>query len=468
MAFGSDQPFQRSPFTQVVREGDWAVIWHSLFGYPQIVSADTLELLNLFTTPSTLSSKISDDLTEDEQQGVKALLLGYFIVPEGFDDRAHLQHRMQQSEETIADGSRIKYLELIMSEVCNFRCIYCIHYGNLEGSDRTFSPDKFMQFETAKDALDLYIAVLREHGRKIAEVNFGGGEPLFAWPTIKRVLEYCYETYGKEFEFRFSINTNAVLVTPAIAETLKEFHVEIASSLDGLQEGNDLVRQTKSGQGTFREIVTSFDILAEAGYPLSGFSVTITKENFGQLDESVIDWALARGMTEVRIDIDVIGMVEVPVSEVAEKLMRIRHYAAKLGVNVPGFWARPAENLNESTLDEQVAFCGAVRGNSMCVSPSGGIYACGYSAIQLGTIAQFESFSAPGGGYHQLVRNRLTGRPAMCQGCMIEGQCGGGCQITQEFAQDHDMSKIQRMCDFYRLMTQEILRELLLQEAEKT
>jgi len=46
----------------------------------------------------------------------------------------------------------------------------------------------------------------------------------------------------------------------------------------------------------------------------------------------------------------------------------------------------------------------------------------------------------------------------------------GGCNITQEFARVTKTAKIERMCDFYRRMTQEILleqlREVTAQELE--
>lgn len=318
-----------------------------------------------------------------------------------------------------------------------------------------------MRFEMAKETVNRYLEILRRHGKRVAEINFGGGEPLLAWPVIKQVLEYCRATYGFEFEFRFSINTNASLITPEIAATLKEYHVEIASSLDGLREGNDRVRLTKSGGSTFSQIMHGFETLAVAGYPLDGIAVTVTEKNFYELDESIIDWAVARGMSNVRIDIDVVDMVEIPIEDVVSKLTRIRRYAARQGVDVPGFWSRPAENLNESTLESRVAFCGAVRGNSMCVGPSGNIYGCGYSTTQLGNLSEIQSFHAPGTAYDRFVRNHLTGVMDMCKGCIIEGQCGGGCNITQEFARVTKTAKIERMCDFYRRMTQEILREQL-------
>jgi uncharacterized protein len=461
MALNPNVVYTKSPFVQAVRDGDSAVIWHSLFGYPKVIPLETLEFLESFSEPATIRSRVGNELTDEDQGAIEEFLQCYFLVPENFDDRAFLEERMRDWEKEIVSGSLIDYLELIVSEVCNFRCTYCIHFNNLETSDRISNPKKFMRYNTAKETVDWYLEILRGHGKRVAEINFGGGEPLLAWPVIKQVLEYCRATYSSEFEFRFSINTNASLITPEIATTLKEHRAEIASSLDGLRDGNDRVRLTKSGGGTFSQIMRGFDTLTQEGCPLDGIAVTVTEKNFHEFDESIVDWAVARGMKNVRIDIDVVDMVEIPIEDVVAKLMRIRRYAAVRGIDVPGFWSRPAENLNDSTLESRVAFCGAVRGNSMCVDPSGNIYGCGYSTTQLGSLSEIQSLHAPGTAYHRFVRDHLTGVMEMCKGCMIEGQCGGGCNITQEFARAIKIAKIEQMCDFYRRMTQEILREQL-------
>jgi uncharacterized protein len=461
MALSINVAYRMSPFVQVVQDGVFAVIWHSLFGCPKVIPVETLEFLKSFSEPTAIGSRLGDELTEEDSVAIEELLRCNFLVPENFDDRAFLEERMREREKEIVGGSLIDYLELIMSEACNFRCAYCIHFNNLENSDRINNPKKFMRFEIAKETVDRFLDILRGHGKRVAEVNFGGGEPLLTWPVIEQVLEYCCATHGSEFEFRFSINTNASLITREIAAVLKEHQVRISSSLDGLRDGNDRVRLTKSGDGTFTQIMRGFDALSQSGYPLDGFAVTVIEKNFHELDESIVDWAVSRGMKNVRTDIDVVNLVEIPIDDVVAKLIRIRRYAASLGVDVPGFWSRPAENLNESTLESRTAFCGAVRGNSICVGPSGDIYACGYSTIKLGILSEIQSFHAFGGAYHSFVRERLTGATEMCNGCMIEGQCGGGCSISQEFALATKIVKIERMCDFYRRMTQEILREQL-------
>ncbi len=294
-----DTTYVKSSFIQIVRDKNSAVIWHSLYSYPKIVSVETLDFLELFSKPVLIRNIFGNELIKDDLSAVEELVKCYFIVPQDFNEREFLEKKMREREVGIINGSLINYLELIVSEACNFRCTYCIHFNNLETSDRINNPKKFMRFDIAKEAVDRYFGILREHGKCVAEINFGGGEPLLAWPVIKQVLEYSIATYCTEFDTQFSINTNASLITPEIAATFKEYRIKVASSLDGLCEGNNRVRLTKSGCGTFSLIISGFEMLAQAGYPLDGIAVTITEKNFYDLDESIIDWAVTRGMKNI-------------------------------------------------------------------------------------------------------------------------------------------------------------------------
>lgn len=449
-------------FVQIVRRGDRAIIWHSLFGNPRVVSESALEFLSLFNEPISLADFADEyEVSEEASKIIDDFIGTHYLIPDGFDERAFLAEKMQAGESAVTDGSRVDYLELIMSEACNFRCVYCIHFDNLETSERINAPKKHMTFDVAKKTVDGFIEALRQHGKKTAEINFGGGEPLLVWPVVRQVLSYCVETYSDEFVFSFSINTNGSLITREIAESLRDYRVSVAISLDGLGDANDSVRIKRSGLGTFVEITRGIDWLAEVGYPIDGVAVTVNELNFSGVNRELIDWAHDRNMTDVRIDIDVINMVHVPVEEIVERLVAIRRYAKSLGIDIVGFWSRAFENLNSDVFEDAVAFCGAVRGNSMCVSPSGGIYGCGYSTAQLGSLAQIKYLTQPEGDYHRFVKHRFTGAMEMCRGCMIEAQCGGGCNITQEYARATRSAKMDRMCDFYRAMTRELVLEQL-------
>jgi len=455
-------PLIKSLFVQVVRNKDKAIIWHSLFGNPRIVSRDAITLLNIFSNLRPLSSVLGEyNIGENGEEIIQDLIADHYLITQNFNERKLLANRAKELEKSIVNGSLIEYLGLVMSEACNFRCVYCIHFNNIETSSRIKNSKKFMTFDIARDAVDQYVGTLQRHGKTVASINFGGGEPLLTWPVIVQVIEYCQLKYGKKFMFKFSINTNASLITTDIAKKLKEYHVKIASSLDGLRDGNDQVRLTKSGSGTFKTITRGFKNLAEQGYPLESIAITVSEKNFPFLDEKIIDWAEKQQMCEIRIDIDVVNMVKISIEDIVTKLMMMRQYAKNREIAIAGFWSRPAENLNDSTLNMHIAFCGAVRGNSICVNPSGDIYGCGYSVKKLGALNQIESFYAPESQYNLFVRDHLTGAIEMCKGCIIEGQCGGGCNITQEFARTAKTAKIKRMCAFYRKMTRELLFEQL-------
>lgn len=461
----SNQGLIRSQYVRSLQRGERAVIWHSLFGNPQVVSTSALSLLERFAETTSIEQLAGSELEGGWEEVVQVLIGQHFLNPPEYDEREVLAQRMCESEKTIVDGSRISNLSLIVCEACNFCCTYCIHFNNLGKSERLNSSTKKMSFAVAKRAIDFFVAHLDKIGRQDAEINFGGGEPLLNWSLIKEVLRYCEEAYGKR-KLRFSINTNASMMTLEIAKVLKQYKVQVATSLDGLLEGNDLVRLARNGQGTFELIVAGWDRLAAAGYPATGFSVTCNAANFPLIHEKLIDWAIDRGMRDLRIDPDVIGMIAIPVDEVVAKLMHLKRYAESRGASLTGFWERPIENMNDSVLDTDVAFCGAARGSGICVSPVGEMYACGYSTTKLGNINKLDEFFKPQSGYFHFVVEHQTGFTKMCRSCSIEGQCAGGCQITREFALAEPMVNVDRRCEFYRNITEQLLAEALESEVD--
>ncbi len=458
-----DTIIRKSEFIQSVRREGSAIVWHSLFGRPKLVTDGILEILDTFSVPMSIVefSRIYE-VNEADIAVIQQLLNDGYLIPLGFDERAQLSEAKHKALDAIESGLKVEFLELIVTESCNFRCTYCIHFNNLEMSERhSEGKKKMMQFEIAKKAVDEFFSLLKRNSKKDAVINFGGGEPLLGWPLIERVVKYCLVSYGESFSIKFTINTNASLITEDIAKKLKKYEISVASSLDGLKNGNDKVRISNRGGGTFSVIVAGFEKLADVGYPLDGFSVTVDEKNFPDLDETIIDWAVSRGMKEVRVDIDVITALDLKISDVVVKLLAFRKYAQERGVEVFGYWSRPVENLNESPLESHVAFCGAVRGNSICVNPSGIVYSCGYSSVSLGTISDIPTLLSPDSKYQKLLERRLPGNLEMCRGCMIEGQCGGGCEITQEFSRIDGAIKVERMCSFYKEMTKELLLEQL-------
>ena len=442
------------------QDEDVSYIWHSVFGNPTMVSKKLADFLK--RKQGTMEKEISitemTDLfgidAQDALETIQQLRDDHFII----DSESIEQSKFSNLFETHNQSGRnkVKYLSLIMSEECNFRCKYCIHFSN---SNHAFDKEKFMTEDLARKAINAYIKLILDNNLSEAYINFGGGEPLMNSRTVLKTLEYIAQIRKSiPIPIKIGINTNASLITDDIASALISHGVDIAVSLDGLEKGNNSVRLSKNLNGTYDQIVKGIRILKKNGYTIDGFAMTVTEENFNSVTTELIDWAALNKMKEIRIDIDVVGAVNIPVQKIVNRLMLIRSYGRAFGINIIGFWSRPAENMGLDPEKEDVGFCGAERGNSLCVSPSGNIYPCGYSNYilcnieDMSTIPELDS-------YKKLLQNRNLMFNDDCKDCSILGFCRGGCLITQEANKFSVSDKISRMCEFYRLMTLAIIRE---------
>jgi len=453
------ETLKKSPYIQLVKDGEMFVIWHSLFGCPQIINESGMELINFFSEPRSVDEVKKIGQFDNTEESVAVLKKNYILVPSDFNEREFLEIKVSSYYESFSDGRCIDYLSLIISEQCNFCCTYCISNSMIDASYRKTTKKKIMRWETAKRAIDIFTSILRSHNKRKAYINFGGGEPLLNWEVVNKSLSYCKRRYEKEFEFTFRINTNASLIDKPIAEILKVYDVKIALSMDGLKRANDRVRVSKSGKSAFSQIIAAIDALSRINFGVTGFSTTITEANFDLIGEDLIIFSQERGFVDLRIDLDVIHMLSVPVETAVEKLLNLKRFAESRGVHVTGFWERPVENLNSSILEKHIAFCGGVAGKSMCVSPSEEVFICGYSAGKFADLSKEAIISS--NIYRSIVSNRLVGRVERCRGCIIEGQCIGGCHITEEFGDLTKKTALQYNCELYRQMTVELLKDSL-------
>lgn len=168
-------------------------------------------------------------------------------------------------------NENISQIALQVTQQCNFRCAYCVYNASDFKFQRSHSP-KRMSLETAYSAVDFYAA--RCSNQQLAAVTFYGGEPLLEFSLIQKVVEYAEKKlYGKKL--RFSITTNASLLTPQIAHFLMNHNFLTTISLDGASETHDRSRRfANTGQGSFEVITNNLkNILAK--YPDFEFSCNV-------------------------------------------------------------------------------------------------------------------------------------------------------------------------------------------------
>ena len=141
--------FVKSLFLHSIRKRNQYLIWHSLFGNPIIVNKDAYKYLEIFSTPQKIET--ISKLYKDKKSAFQLLgtyLKIRFINPIGFDDRVFLEKIINRRIKKGLNGSFIDYLELRVSEICNYNCSYCILQNAGRIKDKKYK--KYMEFNTAK------------------------------------------------------------------------------------------------------------------------------------------------------------------------------------------------------------------------------------------------------------------------------------------------------------------------------
>lgn len=465
------QKYQLSINIRVIPDSksELAMVYHTLYGNPRIINKEGLRFLDLFKQPATTEeiSKICDEAPKETIQEFAEI---FFLIKHGFDEKEFLHKQKTQHLLKVSAGQTIDRMGLAISDSCNFGCVHCIHFQP-SSNNGTMLPiyqkpvkQLNMSWETAKRCIDHYIALIREQGHNHCKIHFGNAEPLINWSVIEKIFHYCDGM--DDLTFEFAINTNLVLMTREIAEVFKKYRTRIATSLDGTSQANNAIRISKGGQGTFDRIVKKFDLLAEVGYPLDGFSITVTNKNFNLINTDIIDLAAERSMTSIAFDYDLVSLINIPIAARVAKLMHFKKYANERGINFFGTWDSVFRNLtSESLLTGNHAFCAAVEGKSLEFNIDGGIKVCGHTTAQVGHINNFNQMFKKTGGLLNIIKERFPGTDNYCSGCAIEVPCGGQCHVTREVVARSVGEKWQRlfadMCDFYRTITKALVIEYI-------
>ena len=173
------------------------------------------------------------------------------------------------------DRDYIKAICLNVIHGCNLRCKYCFaDEGEYHGHGGVMSAD------TAKKAIDYVIK--RSGPRKNIEIDLFGGEPTLIMDTIKEIIKYARdneEKWGKRV--RFTMTTNATLLTPDMMDYMDKEMGNIILSLDGRKEVNDNVRIKPDKSGSFDDIVPNIKEMIKRRTKGKTYYVrgTFTREN---------------------------------------------------------------------------------------------------------------------------------------------------------------------------------------------
>ncbi len=147
------------------------------------------------------------------------------------------------------------------SALCNLDCTYCFYL------DRATDPYKALSTRTM--TAETLAAMIRNY------LSYCGDQAVFAWqggePTLaghKFFEKACrlQMQYGADGQVvSNSVQTNATLLDERWCEIFKQYSFLLGVSLDGPEDVHNSYRLNKGGQGTWRRVIESVELLTKEG-----------------------------------------------------------------------------------------------------------------------------------------------------------------------------------------------------------
>ena len=326
-------------------------------------------------------------------------------------------------------NTQVKALCLNVTHACQLRCKYCYLSHFYPEMEIMMTP------EIATKAVDVYIP---ENSKNI-KVTFFGGEALLNFHVVKHTVKYINDKFADASK-KFSMTTNGVAITPAVAAFLKENNFSLIVSMDGPEKlhnenrvyGNqkdsysDVMKGLKllkiagvkritlrgtflpTGKGTLLERVKHLNELCDKGY---ASSVSIEPACLSESCSSIAD--------EMKFTVGHVKEMRKEYQDVAEWM--VQRYKDKLPVSFHNIKVYIDRLVNKKQYSTQ---CSAGMG-VVTISPDGEVFACHREmSSHIGSMAK--------GGIDEAERakwvdNRYYSNPA-CSACNIRNICGGPCR----------------------------------------
>ena len=327
----------------------------------------------------------------------------------------------------------VKALCLHVAHDCNMRCGYCFAAtGDFGGERRIMAP------ETAEKALDFVLT--RSGKRRNIEIDFFGGEPLMAFDTVRRAVDYARsreETEGKNF--RFTITTNGLLLDDEKIGYINQNMSNVVLSLDGRREVNDRLRRTPDDRGTYDLVLQKMQSLVstrgDKDYYLRG---TFTAENldFSNDIEHISDLGFENVSVEpvvcppdrpYAIRQEHLPQIFAEYDRLAERLEKMREEGR--GITFFHFMIDLSQG---PCVIKRVKGCGA-GSEYLAITPEGDIYPChqfvGQKDFLMGNIFE-NTFNAE---ISKKFASITLNSREKCVNCWAKYYCSGGCSAANFF-----------------------------------
>ncbi|MCL1802151.1 MAG: thioether cross-link-forming SCIFF peptide maturase [Eubacteriaceae bacterium] len=324
-----------------------------------------------------------------------------------------------------------KALCLNISHDCNMACKYCFASGG------GFKMKREQMSETI--ALKAVDYLIKASGSTASlEIDFFGGEPLMNLGVLKSTVRYARSQEKKHAkQFRFTLTTNALMLSGENAAWINENMENVVLSIDGRQAVHDAMRPLSSGAPSYSQVAENITAFVKIRENKSYYArSTFTRSNL-DFSKDVAHLA-SLGIKNISSE---------PVAAAKHEAYAIREgdlgavfseydaltdiYLASKGTESSfSFFHFSIDADNEICMKKRVGGCGA-GSEYLAVTPTGDIYPChqfiGLEGYCLGNV----TVSLPGAitAKASLQNVGLLGKEE-CDACWAKLFCGGGCSAN--------------------------------------
>lgn len=332
----------------------------------------------------------------------------------------------------LAQETASLFVVIKVTEACNMGCKYC-------SAEKDITKVPVLKPEVAARIID----ALHDLGLGFYSVCFHGGEPLLGFPAVSETVCYAKDRYP-DTEFRFSMQSNLVRMTPEIAQWCAEHGVSVGFSIDGVPEDNDLMRIFHNGRGTTEATVRGLKIL-QAHQPHVGCVAVIGGHNWNQMHR-FIPYLNEIGVTRLALNrMAPVGRAlkigraayvtdEEYVQCLTDCYLAMVASAFEFQVKPITDWARKI--VSPGSCSHGCYQCGA-GWSHISVDSTGNVYACDRFSFDpdwvSGNLLDTPLLDIMNEQKMHNCRTRIQ-RISTCSKCAVVDVCGGSCAVTSYYA----------------------------------
>lgn len=341
----------------------------------------------------------------------------------------------------------------LLTNACNFRCIYCYASGG-EGAAKEELP-----FDLGRQAIDIVCRNAVEKREQSFTLGFhGGGEPTLARGSFRRLVEYAR---GKSLPCQITVASNGYWSESQRGWILDRLD-QVSLSFDGTRAMQDRQRPLSSGKSTFSVVMETIRAMDRRNFPY-GIRMTVTDAGIEELPSAVEflcrETQCGTFQVEPAFDQGRARSNEVALGDnrrFADVFLQAYDVAYAQGRHLYYSGARPW------VITER--FCRAID-NALIVAPDGSLTAC-YEVYgrehPLGRTFFFGSLGTDGSEKVEAqtrsrLQHQIAERRALCAGCFCYWHCAGDCPPKTLTPDSDGHRQFGPRCDLNRLITENLL-----------